>query len=136
MIRGFGGPQMYFAIERLMHRVAVELGLDPLEVIKKNLVPAGSFPYRAAAGALFDSGDYQTAVEKAVNEYDLSDTYWIHRTRRNFPDRTPDIDGEDTFRSMSERCIYIIDRVVMEEMGGGVDIKKDVWYIPDKGTAY
>jgi hypothetical protein len=75
-------------------------------------------------------------VEKVFNEYDLSDTYWIHRTRRNFPDRTPDIDGEDTFRSMSERCIYIIDRVVMEEMGGGVDIKKDVWYIPDKGTAY
>jgi 2-furoyl-CoA dehydrogenase large subunit len=73
MIRGFGGPQMYFAIERLMHRVAVELDLDPLEVIKKNLVPAGSFPYRAAAGALFDSGDYQTAVERAVNEGGLAE---------------------------------------------------------------
>ena len=78
----------------------------------------------------------QDGVEKVFNEYDLSDTYWIHRTRRNFPDRTPGIDGEDTFRSMSERCIYIIDRVVMEEMGGGVDLEKDVWYIPDKGSAY
>ena len=39
----------------------------------------------------------------------------------------------------SEMCIrdrYIIDRVVMEEMGGGVDLEKDVWYIPDKGSAY
>jgi 2-furoyl-CoA dehydrogenase large subunit len=72
LVRGFGGPQMYFAVERLMHRVAVECGMDPLEVIRKNLVPAGSFPYRAAAGALYDSGDYQTAVERTVKEGDLA----------------------------------------------------------------
>ena len=35
-----------------MHRVAEELGMDPLDVIRRNLVPAGVFPYRAAAGAL------------------------------------------------------------------------------------
>ncbi|MGL6250149.1 MAG: xanthine dehydrogenase family protein molybdopterin-binding subunit, partial [Billgrantia desiderata] len=46
--RGFGGPQIYFALERLMQRIAVELDLDPLEVIRRNLVPSGSFPYRAA----------------------------------------------------------------------------------------
>jgi len=62
MVRGFGGPQIYFAIERLMHQVAVELDMDPLEVISRNLIPAGSFPYRAAAGALIDSGDYQQAL--------------------------------------------------------------------------
>ncbi len=54
MVRGFGGPQIYYAIERLMQRVAVELGMDPLDVIRRNLIPAGSFPYRAAAGALID----------------------------------------------------------------------------------
>jgi 2-furoyl-CoA dehydrogenase large subunit len=63
MVRGFGGPQIYFGIERLMNRVAVELGLDPLEVMRRNFIPAGSFPYRAAAGALIDSGDYQKALE-------------------------------------------------------------------------
>ena len=36
MVRGFGGPQMYFAIERLLHKVAVTLGKDPLEVRKAN----------------------------------------------------------------------------------------------------
>jgi len=71
--RGFGGPQMYYAIERLMQRVAVELGLDPLDVIRKNLVPAGVFPYRAAAGALLDSGDYPVAIERAVNEGKLEE---------------------------------------------------------------
>ncbi len=66
LVRGFGGPQMYYAIERLMQRIAVELGLDPLDVIRCNLIPAGAFPYHAAAGALYDSGDYPKAVETAV----------------------------------------------------------------------
>jgi 2-furoyl-CoA dehydrogenase large subunit len=37
---GFGGPQVYFALERLMHRIATPLDLDPLDVIRRNLVPA------------------------------------------------------------------------------------------------
>jgi 2-furoyl-CoA dehydrogenase large subunit len=63
LIRGFGGPQLYLALERLMRRIAVELKLDPLELIKRNLVPAAKFPYRTAAGALYDSGDYLRAIE-------------------------------------------------------------------------
>ena len=71
--RGFGGGQVYFALERLMHQVAVELGLDPLEVIHRNLVPTGAFPYRAAAGALLDSGDYPATVDLAVREGGLDE---------------------------------------------------------------
>ena len=37
--RGFGGPQVYYALERLMQRIAIELKLDPLDVIRRNLVP-------------------------------------------------------------------------------------------------
>jgi 2-furoyl-CoA dehydrogenase large subunit len=73
MVRGFGGPQIYFSLERLMQRVAVELGLDPLDVIRKNLIPAGSFPYRAPAGALIDSGDYQTAIASAERDGGLAE---------------------------------------------------------------
>jgi hypothetical protein len=69
-------------------------------------------------------------IEKAFDQHNLSDAYWIHRTRRNFPDRTPYADGEDTFSAMAERGVYIIDRVVIEQMGGGVDLAKDIWYIP------
>ena len=71
-------------------------------------------------------------IEKAFNQYDLSNTYWIHRTRRNFPDLTPDVEGEDSFHAMAERGIYIVDRVVMDEMGGGVDLSKNLWFIPVK----
>ena len=66
--RGFGGPQVYFALERLMHRIAKTLDLDPLDVIRRNLVPKEAFPYRAAAGSLLDSGDYQTAIDIATGD--------------------------------------------------------------------
>jgi 2-furoyl-CoA dehydrogenase large subunit len=66
--RGFGGPQVYYALERLMQRIAVELKLDPLDVIRRNLVPSGAFPYRTVTGGLLDSGDYPACIERAVNE--------------------------------------------------------------------
>src|SRR5262252_5857805 len=66
--RGFGGPQMYYALERLMQRVAVELKLDPIDVIRKNLVPSNAFPYRTATGATLDSGDYAKALETALSQ--------------------------------------------------------------------
>ena len=68
--RGFGGPQVYFALERLIQRIGLELELDPLEVIRANLVGAERFPYRAAAGALYDSGDYPAAMTLALDEGD------------------------------------------------------------------
>ena len=68
--RGFGGPQVYFALERLVQRIAITLGLDPLDVIRRNLVPTAAMPYRTASGALLDSGDYATALETALREGD------------------------------------------------------------------
>jgi 2-furoyl-CoA dehydrogenase large subunit len=73
LIRGFGGPQLYLAIERLVQRIAIELNLDHLEVIKRNLIPAAKFPYKTAAGSLYDSGDYLKAVETTVGEGRLAD---------------------------------------------------------------
>lgn len=55
----------------------------------------------------------------------FSDRFNIHRTRVNFPN-----DGMDDFTNIAKTGVYIIDRVVQEEMGGGVDLEKDVWYIP------
>lgn len=72
-VRGFGGPQLYFAIERMMHKIATELEIDPLEMMRRNLIPSGSFPYRAPAGALIDSGDFQTTVNDAVREGNLEE---------------------------------------------------------------
>ena len=73
LIRGFGGPQLYMALERLVQRIAIELGLDHLDVIRRNLVPAAKMPYRAAAGSLYDSGDYPRAVATATGDGRLDD---------------------------------------------------------------
>lgn len=71
--RGFGGPQVYYALERLMQRIAVELHLNPLTVISRNLISPDAFPYRAPAGSLLDSGDYQSAVDLAVRDGGLAE---------------------------------------------------------------
>ena len=60
----------------------------------------------------------------------FSDRFNIHRTRGGFPN-----DGIDTFQAMAEKGVYIVDRVVQEEMGGGIDLVNDLWFIPVAGSA-
>ncbi len=64
--RGFGGPQLYFALERTMAIAARRLGLDPTELARRNLVPADAMPYRTPSGALYDSGDYEACLQQAL----------------------------------------------------------------------
>lgn len=71
LVRGFGGPQVYFALERLIHRIAETLGRDPVEVIRRNLVD--KFPHRCPAGAVLDSGDYHAAIDRAVDAGGLAE---------------------------------------------------------------
>jgi len=80
--RGFGGPQMYYALERLMQRIALDLKIDPLDVIRRNLVTAGSFPYRTATGGLLDSGDYARALEGAIEDGGLAELKAWRETAR------------------------------------------------------
>ena len=66
-------------------------------------------------------------IEKVFGKQ-FSPKYNIHRTRQGFPNK-----GIDTFFHMAEVGIYIIDRVVQYQMGGGIELQKNIWYIPDKG---
>ncbi|MGZ5198680.1 MAG: xanthine dehydrogenase family protein molybdopterin-binding subunit [Telluria sp.] len=75
LVRGFGGPQVYFALERIMQRISVELNIEPVDVYRRNFIPADAFPYKAAAGALIDSGNYQRALEVASTEGGLAELY-------------------------------------------------------------
>ena len=62
-------------------------------------------------------------VEKAFNKK-FSEEYNIHRTRQNF------LNGIDNFSNMANVGVFITDRVVQEELGGGVDLENNLWYIP------
>ena len=63
-------------------------------------------------------------VEKAFNRK-FSNQFNIHRTRIGFPGN-----GIDTFENMAEKGVFIIDKVVQEQMKGGIDLKKEIWFIP------
>ena len=64
--RGYACGHLYFETEGMMDRLAEKLGLDPVEVRRRNLIPASAFPYRTPTGGLYDSGDYPATLEKAV----------------------------------------------------------------------
>ena len=64
--RGFGGPQLYFGLERTMAIAARRLGLDPAELARRNLVRADEMPYRTPSGGLYDSGDYEACLDRAL----------------------------------------------------------------------
>ena len=64
--RGAGRPEATAAVERAMDLFAAEIGVDPAEVRRKNLLPAFTEPHTTAFGAVYDSGDYVTALDKAL----------------------------------------------------------------------
>lgn len=63
-------------------------------------------------------------VEKAFNRK-FSNQFNIHRTRIGFPNN-----GIDSFENMAEKGVFVIDRVVQEQMRGGIDLKNEIWFIP------
>ncbi len=64
--RGYGGPQFYFALERIMDIAARGLGLDAAELRRRNLVRKDEFPYDCPAGSQLDSGDYEACLDEVL----------------------------------------------------------------------
>jgi len=64
--RGAGRPEATAAIERAIDLFAAEIGMDPAEVRRKNLIAPDKFPYTTPTGATYDSGDYATALDKVL----------------------------------------------------------------------
>ena len=64
--RGYACGHLYFETERMMDLLADKVGVDPVEIRRKNLIGRESFPYRTPTGGLYDSGDYQATFDKAL----------------------------------------------------------------------
>ncbi len=63
--RGAGRPEASYVVERLIDIAAQELGLDPVEIRRKNFIPASEFPYQTPVALLYDSGDYHRLFDEA-----------------------------------------------------------------------
>jgi 2-furoyl-CoA dehydrogenase large subunit len=69
-VRGFGQSPTNYAIERTVDEVANRLGLDRLEVRRRNLIRHEEFPYTIPSGSTYDSGDYHAVIEKVLRHAD------------------------------------------------------------------
>lgn len=70
--RGAGRPECVLFIERLVDKAARELGMDPVELRRRSFIQPEEFPYRTAMGTLYDSGDYQKVLDKALEAADYA----------------------------------------------------------------
>jgi aerobic carbon-monoxide dehydrogenase large subunit len=64
--RGAGRPEAAAAIERMVDRFAAEIGMDPVQVRRRNLLPPEAFPLRTATGGSYDSGDYPAVLDAVL----------------------------------------------------------------------
>ena len=70
--RGVGRPASTFAMERLMDMAALKLGIDPVEMRRRNLVREEEFPYKTPVGIVWDRSAFQAGLEAAVERFDYA----------------------------------------------------------------
>ncbi len=78
--RGAGRPEATYIVERLMDLAATDLGLDPVEIRRRNFIPREKFPYTTCTGVAYDSGDYEHSFDMALRMVDYP--AWRDRQRR------------------------------------------------------
>jgi carbon-monoxide dehydrogenase large subunit len=84
--RGAGRPEAASLIERAMDMLAAELGIDPAELRRRNMI-AGPFPYTTATEVTYDSGDYRRALEMALEAVGYDDLRREQKGRRDRGER-------------------------------------------------
>jgi carbon-monoxide dehydrogenase large subunit len=80
--RGAGRPEAAFIAERVVEEVARTLGLDPLEARRRNFIRPDEFPYTTPNGAVYDSGDYEKALDRALEIVGYEELRAQQRTER------------------------------------------------------
>ncbi len=119
--RGAGRPEATAAIERAMDLFADEIGMDPVDVRRMNLIPKFMEPHTTAVAQAYDVGDYETALDKALEAADYAKLRQEQQQRR---------DSGDAKQLGIGVCVYV-------EITGGVDPKQEDAKIEvnDDGTA-
>jgi aerobic carbon-monoxide dehydrogenase large subunit len=84
--RGAGRPEATFAIERMMDELAVELGIEPLELRERNWIKHEEFPYTTVSTLTYDSGNYEAATARAKELFDYDGLRAEQRRRREADD--------------------------------------------------
>jgi aerobic carbon-monoxide dehydrogenase large subunit len=98
--RGAGRPEATYAIERAVSDLAHELGIEPIELRRKNWIRHEEFPYETIAGLTYDSGNYEAATEKAMALFGYDELRAEQARRRDQNDPVQLGIGISTFTEM------------------------------------
>ncbi|MBT8147309.1 MAG: xanthine dehydrogenase family protein molybdopterin-binding subunit [Gammaproteobacteria bacterium] len=114
--RGAGRPEATYLVERLADVAAAEMGLDPAEIRRRNFIPKDAFPYQTPVVQCYDSGDYEAALDKAMELADYS----------GFPSRAEEARSRGKLRGIGfssyvEAC-GIAPSAAVGQLGGGVGL--------------
>lgn len=125
--RGAGRPEATAAIERTLDRFAAEIGADPADVRRRNLVPDDAFPFTTPTRATYDSGRYGEALERVLEAAGYDALRAEQRARRERGDRT--------LLGIGLSCYVEITNPVREPEYGSVEVQPDGRAIARTGTS-
>ncbi len=103
--RGAGRPEALYLIERLIDQAAPALGIDRVELRRRNLIPASAMPYRAVNGPVYDSGEFETVMDRALQ---LAD--W-----KGFPARRAASERAGRLRGIGLGCFLEVAGGILDE---------------------
>ena len=114
--RGAGRPEATYLLERLVDVCAADMGLDPAEIRRRNFIPKDAFPYQTPVVQCYDSGDYEAALDKAMELADYG----------GFEARAAEAKGRGKLRGIGfssyvEAC-GIAPSAAVGQLGGGVGL--------------
>jgi carbon-monoxide dehydrogenase large subunit len=106
--RGAGRPEANYVMERLVDAAARETGHDPVELRRRNLIPAGAMPFTAASGLAYDSGDFAAVLDDGLAKAD-----WA-----GFSERRRQSETRGRLRGRGLACYLEVTAPSNPEMGG------------------
>ena len=116
--RGAGRPEATFGIERIVDDLAAELGIEPMELRRRNWIRHEEFPYTTVSGMTYDSGNYEAATDRAMQLFDYEALRAEQAKRRASGDPVQLGIGISTF---TEMCGWAPSRIIgsLRYAGGG-----------------
>jgi carbon-monoxide dehydrogenase large subunit len=106
--RGAGRPEGNYYVERMIDNAAREMGIDRLELRRRNLIRAKEMPYDAASGMTYDSGDFPAVLKHAAELADL----------KGFSKRKRESKKRGVLRGLGVGCFLEVTAPPNKEMGG------------------
>lgn len=116
--RGAGRPEGIYLVERLLDRAATVVGLDPVEIRRRNMLPAESLPHQTPTGATYDSGEFAAVMDRCL---DLADWKGFDR-RRAVSERAGRLRGRGLSYSIENSGVFNERMEVRCDPGGTVTI--------------